>query len=188
MLLAVSQGHPFTLAAQHVGRTSGNAVARLIRRFNLEGLEALTPRHGGGHVVEYTPEVRSTIIAEALRTPDPELDGTATWSLTTLQRSLRNKGLPLISTYTVWTVLHEAGLSWRGQARKASRPVSAVLLKTCRFVQDSAREPGVKPVWLTDNVKPESSRSPTRMRKQKKDNRAGVSRGGTLGTLGVGPG
>ena len=113
MLLAVSQGHPFTLAAQHVGRTSGNAVARLIRRFNLEGLEALTPRHGGGHVVEYTPEVRSTIIAEALRTPDPELDGTATWSLTTLQRSLRNKGLPRISTYTVWTVLHEAGLTWQ---------------------------------------------------------------------------
>ena len=45
----------------------------MVRRFNLEGLEALTPRHGGGHVVEYTPEVRSRIIAEALRTPDPEL-------------------------------------------------------------------------------------------------------------------
>ena len=113
MLLAVSQGHPFTLAAQHVGRTSGNAVARLVRRFNLEGLEALTPRHGGGHVVEYTPEVRSRIIAEALRTPEPEADGTGTWSLTTLQRSLRNKGLPRISTYTVWTVLHEAGLTWQ---------------------------------------------------------------------------
>jgi len=112
-LLAVSQGHPFTLAAQHVGRTSGNAVARLVRRFNLEGLEALTPRHGGGHGVQYTPEVRSTIIAEALRTPDPELDGTATWSLTTLQRSLRSKGLPRISTYTVWVALHEAGLTWQ---------------------------------------------------------------------------
>jgi hypothetical protein len=49
------------------------------------------------------------------RSPDREQDGTATWSLTTLQRSLRAApdGLPTISTYTIWVVLHEAGLTWQ---------------------------------------------------------------------------
>jgi hypothetical protein len=49
------------------------------------------------------------------RTPDRERDKTATWSLTTLQRALRRAedGLPEVSTYTIWCVLHEADLSWQ---------------------------------------------------------------------------
>jgi hypothetical protein len=47
--------------------------------------------------------------------PDRERDGTATWSLTTLQRALREApdGLPQVSTYTILVVLHEAGFSWQ---------------------------------------------------------------------------
>jgi hypothetical protein len=54
-------------------------------------------------------------LAEARRTPEREQDGTATWSLSTLQQALRQApdGLPSVSTYTLWSVLHEAGLSWQ---------------------------------------------------------------------------
>ena len=45
------------------------------------------------------------------REPTPEGDGTATWSLATLQRTLRaaSDGLPKVSTYTIRLVLREAG-------------------------------------------------------------------------------
>src|SRR3954451_7555840 len=47
--------------------------------------------------------------------PSCEQDGTATWSLSLLQRALRHApdGLPEISTFTIWRSLHEAGLSWQ---------------------------------------------------------------------------
>jgi hypothetical protein len=49
------------------------------------------------------------------RTPDRECDGTATWSLTTLQTALRraDDGLPGVSTFTLWRTLRDAGLSWQ---------------------------------------------------------------------------
>jgi hypothetical protein len=48
------------------------------------------------------------------RIPDRELDGTSTWSLTTLQRALRqHPEFEQISTFTILAVLHEAGLSWQ---------------------------------------------------------------------------
>ncbi len=42
-------------------------------------------------------------------------EDTATWSLTTLQRALRQApdGLPQVSTYAILTVLHEAGFTWQ---------------------------------------------------------------------------
>jgi len=63
--------------------------------------------------VLYTSAQREQILCAARRTPEREQDGTATWSLATLQRVLRQQGLPRISTYTIWCVLHEAGLSWQ---------------------------------------------------------------------------
>lgn len=75
----------------------------------------IAPRHGGGHTPVYADVEQARILAEARRPPDPATDGTATWSLTTLQRSLRRApdGLPKVSTYTSWQVLHGAGLSWQ---------------------------------------------------------------------------
>lgn len=114
-VLAVAAGHSYTEAAQLAGRRSGDAVAQVVARFNREGLAALAPRHGGGRAATYTPAERERILQEVRRTPDREQDGTATWSLTTLQRALRRApdGLPQVSTYTIWTVLHEAGLTWQ---------------------------------------------------------------------------
>jgi len=110
-VLAVAEGRSYTDAARAAGRQSGDAVAALVARFNIEGLAAVVPRHGGGHPRDYTAVERERILAEARRPPDRERDGTAVWSLSTLQRALRRQGLPQISTYTIWRVLVDAGLS-----------------------------------------------------------------------------
>jgi transposase len=111
LLLAVADGADYQAAAQAVGRRSGDAVTRLVARFNVEGLDAVRPRHAGGQRVKYDQQARQRILREAQRKPAPEADGTASWSLATLQKALRAApdGLPTVSTYTLWQVLHEAG-------------------------------------------------------------------------------
>jgi transposase len=112
-LLAVAQGERFTTAARLAGRVSGDAVAQLVVRFNHEGVRAVVPGHGGGPQPQYQLQERAQILATARRPPDREQEGTATWSLSTLQRTLRQEGLPRVSTATIWSVLHEGGLSWQ---------------------------------------------------------------------------
>jgi transposase len=115
ILLAVAQGMNYTQAAQSVGRKSNDAVSALVSRFNQEGLDALLPQHGGGFQVQYGEAAKARILREFERQPDLEQDGTATWSLTMLQRALREApdGLPRVSTYTILNVLHEADYSWQ---------------------------------------------------------------------------
>ncbi len=115
LLLAVAAGDDYQDAARSVGRRSGDAVSHLVARFNAEGLEALKPRHGGGRSSTYGPRERARIADEARREPTPEADGTATWSLSTLQRTLRKApdGLPKVSTYTIRLVLRESGASYQ---------------------------------------------------------------------------
>jgi hypothetical protein len=110
-LLAVADGQSYIAAAQAAGRRSGDAISQLASRFNCEGLAAIEPRHGGGPPVVYGLKERKRILAELERQPDREQDGTATWSLSTLQRALREApdGLPNVSTYTIWYVMHDAG-------------------------------------------------------------------------------
>jgi transposase len=114
-LLAVADGASFAAAARAAGRRSGDAVAQLVARFNREGLAALDAHHGGGPPVRYGPAERDRILREVRRPPERATDGTATWSLTTLQRALRSApdGLPDVSTFTILQVLHDAGLSWQ---------------------------------------------------------------------------
>jgi transposase len=116
-LLAVADGASFTAAARAAGRRSGDGVAKLVARFNAGGLAALTSRPGGRPPVRYGPEQAARILCEARRTPERETDGTATWSLSTLQRALRRApdGLPAVSAHTIRRVLHEAGFSWQRQ-------------------------------------------------------------------------
>jgi len=114
-LLAVADGKTYGAAAQAAGRRSNDAVSQLVSRFNQEGLAALEPRHGGGPAIKYGAVEQARILAEVRRKPDLERDGTATWSLSTLQRSLRQAkdGLPEVSTYTIWVVLQVNGFSWQ---------------------------------------------------------------------------
>lgn len=114
-ILAVAAGADYTAAAQQTGRKSGDAVAQLVRRFNQEGLAALIPRHGGGPGPKYDTTARDRILQEARRQPQPDTDGTATWSLSLLCQTLRQApdGLPTVSRDTIRTVLLEAGFSWQ---------------------------------------------------------------------------
>lgn len=115
LILLVSDGHSYQDAARAAGRKSGDAVAHLVARFNREGLAAVAPRHGGGRVPTYDAAARDRILREVARTPTPERDGTATWSLSVLRRVLRSApdGLPRVSTFTIWWVLREAGYSFQ---------------------------------------------------------------------------
>src|SRR5262245_61549521 len=88
-LLAVSDGSSYTDAARLVGRSVGDSIAQWVARFNQVGLAAVERQPGGRPPTQYGPEERERILAEFRRPPDRERDGTATWSLNTLQRALR---------------------------------------------------------------------------------------------------
>ena len=114
-LIAVAAGQSYSQAARLTGRRSGDAVAQLVRRFNREGVHALERRGGGGAKPTYGVGEREQIVAQARRCPQPAQDGTATWSLQLLQRALRKRDpqrFGRLSIYTIWAVLHEAGLQW----------------------------------------------------------------------------
>jgi transposase len=114
-LLAVADGASYTEAAQCAGRRSGDGVAQLVARCNALGLTALDSRHGGGPARQYGTPEQDRILAEFQRMPDRERDGTATWSLTTLQRALRRApdGLPRVSTFTILQTLYETGYTYQ---------------------------------------------------------------------------
>ncbi len=114
-ILNVAKGYSYQEAALLSGRKSGDAVSNLVKRFNQEGLNAIQPRHGGGPAAKYGLAERERILQEVRRKPDPQADGTATWSLKTLCQALRKApdGLPEVSEDTIRTVLLEAGFSWQ---------------------------------------------------------------------------
>ena len=99
-LLAVADGQSYTMAADLVGRATGDAVARWVAAFNRDGpIEAEQRR----------------ILAEVARVPERARDGTATWSPTMLRDAPRRAedGLPGISACTIGRALHAAGCSWQ---------------------------------------------------------------------------
>jgi transposase len=114
-LLAVAEGATLTAAAARVGWRVCDTVAALIRRFNRVGMAALDDRPRSGRRRRYTERDEARILAEFRRPPDRERDGTATWSLSTLRRALREApdGLPEVSTFTLHQVLHGAGCTWQ---------------------------------------------------------------------------
>lgn len=114
-LLAVADGASFTIAAKQVGWKVGDTVSLLVRRFNACGLSALDDRPRSGRRRRYGTGEHERILREFRRKPDPEKDGTATWSISLLQRALRNApdGLPEVSTFTILYVLHESGFTWQ---------------------------------------------------------------------------
>src|SRR5262249_27686750 len=135
-ILAVAAGASYTAAAHSVGRHSNDAVAQLVARFNREGIEAMVPRHAGGHPPVYSEGARQPILSQAGRKPDREADGTATWSLLTLRQGLRTApdGLPAISTATIRAVLRDAGWTWQRTRSwwKPARPCGAARMARSR--------------------------------------------------------
>ena len=114
-LLAIAEGASYTAAAHQVGRRHNETISAWVSRFNRDGLAAVRPGHGGGPRIHYGADAQQRILAEWARAPQRDQDGTATWSLSLLQRALRqaDDGLPRVSTFTIWRTLHEAGLRWQ---------------------------------------------------------------------------
>lgn len=119
-LLAVANGEAFASAARQVGLRSGTTVANLVVRFNGHGLAALSIRAGRGRKPTYDADARARIVATAQRVPERRTDGTATWSLSTLQRTLRKDKYPQVGASTIRRVLEQAGSSY--QRTRSWRP------------------------------------------------------------------
>jgi transposase len=112
-LLAVARTGVFIQAAREAGLHSGTTVADLVARFNRVGLAAVRIAPGRGRKSVYPLSARAQIVATAQGEPDRRTDGTATWSLSTLQRALRRAGLPRVGTSTIRRVLQQAGSSYQ---------------------------------------------------------------------------
>jgi transposase len=112
-LLAVADGQSFVRAAQRAGFKSASTVAGLVSRFNQRGVAALRIRPGRGRKPTYDVAARTRIVTTAQRQPDRKDDGTATWSLSLLQRTLRREALPRVGATTIRRVLQEAGSSYQ---------------------------------------------------------------------------
>ena len=114
-LLAIAEGASYTAAARLVGRGHNETISAWVSRFNREGLAAVRPHHGGGPRLRYGAHEQQRILAEWARSPERAQDGSATWSLSLLQKALRRApdGLPRVSRFTIARTLHEAGLSWQ---------------------------------------------------------------------------
>lgn len=110
-LFEVASGSSFSHAARLAGFKSGDSVALLVERFNQRGLAALGIASGRGPKPLYDQLARAKIIETVGRSPDRLEDQTATWSLATLERSLRKTepALPTIGATTIRRVLQQAG-------------------------------------------------------------------------------
>ena len=112
-LLVVAAGASFAAAAREAGWRSGTTVAKLGGRFNREGLAALSIASGRGRKPTYEARARAQIVATAQTVPDRRKDGTAAWSLATLQKRLQQDGLERIGMNTIKRGLEDAGSSYQ---------------------------------------------------------------------------
>jgi len=76
-------------------------------------MAALSIAAGRGRKRTYEREARAKIVALAQQDPERRKDGTATWSLSTLQKRLRKEGVEHIGTNTIKRVLEVAGSSYQ---------------------------------------------------------------------------
>jgi transposase len=84
ILLAVAAGRNWSEAGRQAGM-SRQAVGKVVKRFNARGLAALEIAPRRGRKVTYTSAQRAHMLAEVQRVPNRKADGTASWSLSTLQ-------------------------------------------------------------------------------------------------------
>ena len=113
IVLAVATGAALATAGRSAGCCE-NTAAFWCRRFQAHGLDGLVDRPKSGAPPWYTPADRQRVLEIGRTAPDPQRDGTATWSLELLTRRLRREpGLDHIDPTTVRRFFVEAGLSWQ---------------------------------------------------------------------------
>ncbi len=142
-LLSVAETGNFAAGARASGRKSDYGVGRLVARFNRDGLTVLTTKRRSLYRTTYSAEQRAQVVAEYRRTPDRELDGTGTWSLTALQRAVRKQvGLEKISRDTISGILHQAGLTWQ---RDRTWCETGVSVRTGKYGRQGVVDPDAEP-------------------------------------------
>ena len=114
-LLAVSQGKSFSQAAQLAGFKTGDGVMLLVKRFNQRGLAALNIATGRGPKPRYPTQARQLVPTTLQASPDRLEDQTASWSLSTLERSLHlnQPTLAKIGATTIRRILKQEGFSYQ---------------------------------------------------------------------------
>lgn len=112
-LLAVAAGASFAAAARGVGYAGGSTVQALVKRFNTRGPAAVAIAPGRGPKVRYDATTRAQVVALAQRSPDRKVDGTATWSLSTLARAVQRAICPAPKSRTIAQILRDAGSSYQ---------------------------------------------------------------------------
>ena len=112
-LLAVAAGASFAAAARGAGYAGGSTVHALVKRFNARGLAAVAIAPGRGPQQTYDAATRAQVVALAQRPPDRKVDGTATWSLSTLERAAQREICPAPKSRTIAQILRDAGSSYQ---------------------------------------------------------------------------
>jgi transposase len=113
IVLAVIKGASLVAAGRSAGCCE-NTAAFWCRRFQDHGLDGLLDRPKSGAPPWYSHADRQRVLEIGRTLPDPQRDGTATWSLELLTRRLRHEpGLEHIDPTTVRRFFVEAGLSWQ---------------------------------------------------------------------------
>jgi transposase len=112
-LLAVAAGASFAAAARAAGYAGGSTVQALVKRFNARGLGVLTIAPGRGAKRTYDAATRAQVVALAQRSPDRKRDGTATWSLSALERAAQREICPAPKSRTIAQILRDAGSSYQ---------------------------------------------------------------------------
>jgi transposase len=106
-----SHGESASAIAACVG-LDGETVRKRIRRFNVEGLEALKDRHRSGRRPTYSAEQTATVIASALTKPQTLGLPFAAWTLDRLAAYLHeHKGIAMQRSRIDEILLRE-GLRW----------------------------------------------------------------------------
>jgi transposase len=111
-LLAVDAGQSYQQAAAQAGWRAAASVRQVVCRFNQRGLEALGIASGRGRRPTYDQAARARIVACAQRQPERNRDGTTNWSLSLLERTLRQQ-FPKLGATTIRRVLQDAGSSYQ---------------------------------------------------------------------------
>ena len=112
-LLAVAAGVSFAAAARAAGYAGGSTVHALVKRFRTRGLAVVAIAPGRGPKLTYDAATRAQVVALAQRPPDRKIDGTATWSLSTLERAAQREIAPAPKSRTIAQILRDAGSSYQ---------------------------------------------------------------------------
>jgi transposase len=111
IILRASCGESASAIAAQVD-LDGETVRKRIRRFNVEGLEALKDRHRSGRRPTYTPEQSAAVIATALTKPQTLGLPFAAWTLDRLAAYLHEaKGIAMQRS-RIDEILLQEGLRW----------------------------------------------------------------------------